>query len=90
MVYEPVGVKEQSSFFGDLWTWTSSNYNPYKNYKAFGEKFSEYNGKFMCNQFVLKGGCCITPIDHVRPSYRNFYYPGDRWQFSGLRLVNDI
>ena len=90
MIFEPLGETNENSFFGDLWTWTSSNYTPYKNYKAFGEKFAEYNGKFMCNQFVLKGGCCLTPIDHVRASYRNFYYPGDRWQFSGIRLANDI
>ena len=89
-IYEPIGGKDQNNFFGDLWTWTSSNYTPYKNYQPFGEKFAEYNGKFMCNQFVLKGGSCITPIDHIRSSYRNFYYPGDRWQFSGLRLANDI
>ena len=90
MIYEPIGRKDQNNFFGDLWAWTSSNYTPYKNYQPFGEKFSEYNGKFMCNQFVLKGGSCITPIEHIRSSYRNFYYPGDRWQFSGLRLANDI
>ena len=84
MIYEPLGETNGNSFFGDLWTWTSSNYIPYKNYKAFGEKFAEYNGKFMCNQFVLKGGCCLTPINHIRASYSYFYSPGDRLQFSGI------
>ncbi len=79
-----------SSFFGNLWVWTSSNYNPYKGYESLKLKANEYNSKFMCNQFVLKGGSFATPRDHIRPSYRNFYYPSDRWQFSGLRLVEDL
>ena len=87
---EPIGNldSENTNFYGDLWVWTTSNYLPYKNYKSFNGSFSEYNGKFMCNQFVLKGGSCITPKDHIRSSYRNFYYPSDRWQFSGMRMVN--
>ena len=87
---EPIGNinTEEINFYGDLWVWTNSNYLPYKNYKPFNGSFFEYNGKFMCNQFVLKGGSCITPKDHLRSSYRNFYYPSDRWQFSGLRMVN--
>ena len=87
---EPIGntSNEETNFYGDLWSWTKSNYLPYKNYKPFNGSFSEYNGKFMCNQFVLKGGSCITPKDHIRPSYRNFYYPSDRWHFSGMRMVN--
>ena len=79
-----------NSFFGNLWVWTSSYYVPYKNYKPFKNKLSEYNSKFMCNQFVLKGGSFATSKKHIRPSYRNFYYPGDRWQFSGIRLAEDI
>jgi ergothioneine biosynthesis protein EgtB len=79
-----------SSFSGNLWVWTSSNYNPYKGYESLKLKANEYNSKFMCNQFVLKGGSFATPRDHIRPSYRNFYYPSDRWQFSGLRLVEDL
>ena len=79
-----------NSFFGNLWVWTSSYYVPYKNYKPFKNKLSEYNSKFMCNQFVLKGGSFATSKKHIRSSYRNFYYPGDRWQFSGIRLAEDI
>ena len=78
------------SFYGNLWVWTSSYYVPYKNYKPFKNNLSEYNSKFMCNQLVLKGGSFASPKSHIRSSYRNFYYPGDRWQFSGLRLAEDI
>ena len=74
------------SFFGNLWVWSSSPYLPYKNYKPYKDSLSEYNGKFMCNQYILKGGSFATPVDHIRASYRNFYYPSDRWQFVGLRL----
>ena len=76
--------------YGNLWCWTSSNYLPYSGYKPFSEKLSEYNQKFMCNQFVLKGGSYATPKNHIRSTYRNFYYPSDRWQFSGLRLACDL
>ena len=75
---------------GNLWVWTQSNYLPYKNYKPYKNKLTEYNSKFMCNQFVLKGGSHSTPKDHVRSSYRNFYYPKDRWHFCGLRLATSI
>ncbi len=92
-LFREVSYKNQnfsSSFYGNLWLWTSSNYNPYKGYKPLAMKANEYNSKFMCNQFVLKGGSFATPKDHIRPSYRNFYYPSDSWQFSGLRLVEDL
>ena len=79
------------SFYGNLWIWSSSYYvNKYKNYQPFNDKLTEYSEKFMCNQIVLKGGSFSTPQDHIRSSYRNFYYPFDRWQFSGLRLASDI
>ncbi|MFL2661229.1 MAG: ergothioneine biosynthesis protein EgtB [Alphaproteobacteria bacterium] len=83
-------IKYKDCFFGNLWVWSSSNYNAYKNYKPFENKLAEYNSKFMCNQFVLKGGAFATPRNHIRASYRNFYYPSDRWQFCGLRLAEDL
>ena len=74
------------NFYGNLWVWSTSPYLPYANYSSYKDSLSEYNEKFMCNQYVLKGGSFGTSINHIRASYRNYYYPYDRWQFVGLRL----
>ncbi len=84
----PTGELRQ--MFSELWQWTSSSYAPYPGFQAAPGAVGEYNGKFMVNTWVLRGGCVATAPGHVRPSYRNFFYPATRWHFSGLRLARNV
>jgi ergothioneine biosynthesis protein EgtB len=89
-VADPPLPQGSDSLFGDCWQWTRSAYLPYPRYRPVGGAVGEYNGKFMSGQFVLRGASCATVRGHSRPSYRNFFYPHQRWQFTGLRLARDI
>ncbi len=86
---EAAGPEPLAQLFGDIWEWTNSSYQPYPGFTPFAGNAGEYSGKFMAGQYVLRGGACISPADHLRHSYRNFFYPHQYWQCAGLRLARD-
>jgi len=86
---QPVAGGSNAQFFGDVWEWTCSPYAAYPGFEPLAGSLGEYNGKFMCNQMTVRGGSCATAADHIRASYRSFFYPDARWQFLGFRLARD-
>ena len=94
--FHPMSLKKSlhdralAQMFGDVWEWTRSSYSPYPGYRAEPGALGEYNGKFMCNQYVLRGGSCATSRTHIRKTYRNFFQPDKQWQFTGIRLAREL